>query len=190
MDGSGYLLEDLKSCVVLVNLGICGIFKLLGNVDSGVLLSHFHSGLKALVHAGSDISRIVDKNNFCSVVLNKESSLRTYAIRHDDLGLIAHYRTDECKAYSLVSAGGLYDDGIVFDNAVFKSLLYHVVSGTGLDGSTYVKAFVFYKNLRSIGIVHSVKSYYRSVSDIFKYVIADHYFSHLRLINFLISGIY
>ena len=159
---------------MLVHCGISRIFKLLGNIDPWIFLRHPYCCLKTLIHACSYISGIMDQYHLCSVVLYKESSLLTYTVRHNDPGLISHDGADKCKSDALISAGGLYDYGIILDTSVLKRLFYHIVCGTGLDGTAHIKSLVLYENLCRIGIVHPSESYDRSVSDIFKYIIAYH----------------
>ena len=112
MYGLSYLLYYLSACLTSLDLDIGGIFELLGNIDLGVLVSHLQGELNAFFYTLSDITVIVYRYDFGPVMGNELTALLTYGIGHDDHGLIASYRSNERKAYTLIAACGFYYDTV------------------------------------------------------------------------------
>ena len=153
---------------------VVGILKLLRHEDLGIFIPHPQRCLQALVDACADIARVVDQDHFRAIVPDQFPALLTDRIGHDDNGLVAFHSAYERKADSLVAAGRFHDDRIRMDQSLLFRLLDHVERCPGLDGSAYIEAFHFHKDLRASFFRHSAQPDHGCVSDRFKYIVINH----------------
>ena len=174
VDRSRDLLEYLERSVMLVNHGVCGIFKLTGNEDVRVFLCHFQRGKTALLDRVSDVARVVNENHLGTVVRDELAPLYGYAVGHDDLHTVSAHRADQCKSDPLISARRLDDDGVGTDQPAALAVLYHVECGACLYRSAHVKSFVLHKYFGRLVFRHSFKPDHRRVSDSLQHITVYH----------------
>ena len=82
--------------------------------------------------------------------------------------------TDQCKANSLVTGGGLYDDGILGDFSPAHGIHDHVIGNAGLDGAAYIQPFIFDKNPGGVFGDDPVELNDGGISDGIENILIDH----------------
>ena len=174
VDRIGTLLHYLKRGVALVSLDVIDIFKLLWNKDPAVLFFHLKSHLQTFLDARTDISGVVDKLDLGAVVADELAPFLADGVGHNDDSAVTFDRADKRQPDTLISAGGLDDDGVgIYEPLLFR-LFYHIERGAGLDGTAHVERLEFYKDIRAVRLDHTVEPYERSPSDCLKNIVINH----------------
>ena len=174
MDRSVYLSKDLMSGIPSLSHVVVRIGELLRYENIRILLLHSECGLKALLYALTDITVIMDQQDFRTIVADELAPFLTYGIRHYYYRPVSAHSADKCKTYSLVAAGRFDYHGIRADFACQFSLPDHIPRCTCLDRTAYVEAFEFYQHLSVTGLIHMIQADHRSVSDRLKDIIVYH----------------
>ena len=144
MDRTADVIENFFGSLTALNGGIRRILKLLRNKDMRVFFLHAQRGMQTFLDARADVARIMDQNDLGTVVTNELSSFLAYRVGHDDDRLKAHNGAHEGKADALITAGRLYYHGVLCYNTAVKGVKDHIVGGSCLYRSAYVKTLVFY----------------------------------------------
>ena len=117
----------------------------------------------------------MDQHHLGAILLYQLSTLLTDGIRHDDLHRISLYRTYQCNTDPLISAGRLYDDGILPDQPCLLRLTEHIVCCSGLYGTADIDPLIFDQNLCGVLIHHPVQADHRRMADCLQYIIINHF---------------
>ncbi len=158
MDGAVCLLQNLNSGPGTVHCRIGGIFKLLRYKHSWIFSGHGESFLEALFDTCANIPGVMNQNHLCSVMFHQLTSFFTDRIRHNNFCLISPYCSYQRQANALIAAGGLHNNGIFFNQAFFFRILYHIVSGSCLDGTSHIQPFKFHQHLSAFRLCHVVQT--------------------------------
>ena len=153
---------------------MCRIFKLLRNENIWIFLSHSDSSIQTLLNAIADISRIVNKDNLRTVMLNKQSSFLRHGIRHNNNCFVSAHRTHKSKTDALIARCGLNDNCILIYKALCLCITNHIVSCSCFYGASDIKPLKFYINIGTIRLNHPIKLYHRGVTDALKHIIINH----------------
>jgi len=174
VDGARNLLHDLQPRVVLVHLWICGVFKLLGNIDVGIFSLDAERCAQAFVDAFADVAVVMHKAHLRTVMLDKLPAFNADRIRHDNDGSVAAHSADERKADALIAARRFDDDGVFCDEPVSLGAADHIVRCARLDRAADVQPFEFDENLRAVRIGHPVQTDQRRVPDRIENIVVNH----------------
>ena len=168
------LLHDLKRGMVFMDKRIVRVFKLLGDPNGGILAGHAQRSLEAFLDAGTDITIVVDQDQFCAVAADQLTPFLADTVRHDNTDLVAPDSADERQTDALVAAGGLDNDGILGDLTALFGFADHIVSGARFDAAADVDSFIFNKDFSRTGRNDLVQPDDRCMSDCFQYIVIDH----------------
>ena len=147
MDFSLHLVQNFHGGLGLVDGGVGGVFKLLGDPHVFVLPGHPVGGVQAGLDAGADVPVVMDQNQLRPVGLDELPPFFTDGVGHNDADLVPLHRPHQGQADALVAAGGLHDNGVRGQNPPGLRVQDHVAGGAGFNGAADVDPFVFYQHI-------------------------------------------
>ena len=133
MNGRIHLFKDFSCRFCTLNCGVGGIFKLLRHKHIRVFRFHLHCKRQTFLYAGSDVSRIVNENDFRSVMADKLAPFLADRIGHNNFYLVSPDRSDKSKPYALIAACRLDYHGVGIYKPLFFGVTYHIESRARLN---------------------------------------------------------
>ncbi len=109
-----------------------------------------------------------------AIVAHQLAAFFADGVGHDNDGFVAANSANQCKSDALVTACGLYDDGVRQDAPLLLGGKNHLIGGTGFDGTADIQAFKFDKNLSHVRFNHTLQTDHRGVSHGIQNVVIYH----------------
>ena len=175
MDGAFDLSEDLGTCTFGMGQKVIRIAELIGHKYPGIFGFHPPGHLNALFDGFPDIAVVMDQPDLSSVLGDQIPALHTDGVGHDNDGLIAFNGSYKSQTDSLIAAGRLHNDGVLFQVPSLFSFLDHLKGDPGLDRTAYVHAFILYQDLCILRPDHPGQADHGCIACCFQYIIINHF---------------